>query len=153
MQSPTIFGDFVHGDQSAHHIGGVQPTTLTAEFWATFSVASNSETATGIGFCDAGGAVNVAGDAVAIIHSDGTNFICRSASDADTGALIDTDLHHWRIVISEGVTDAIEWFIDDVSQGTLNLRIDVAPYAWGCGILASTGANDIQMASAELSYR
>lgn len=151
LQSPAIFGDWVHGRQAANHLGE-DPTTLTVEQWVTFSVAANSETATAVGFTDAGGSSIVATDAVAMIHSDGTNFICRSSADADTGALIDTALHLFKIVISQGTTDAIEWFIDGTSQGTLDLREDVFPVSWGGGVV-SAGSNRLLIGPCRVFYR
>jgi len=149
MQSPAIFGDYQHGDQASHHLLSF-PTTLTMETWATFSVASASETTSGFGFVDAGGTIVTATDHIAVIHSDGTNFICRSNGDADTGALIDTALHKWTIVLSTGTTDAIEWFIDDVSQGTLDLLTDVFPASWGFHTLTT---NRLLMGSTRIFYR
>ena len=152
LQSPDLFGDFLHGHQAAHHLGETEPSTLTLEMWLTFSVESNNETATCGGFTDAGGSIIVATDAVATIFSDGTNFGCRSSADSDLGALADTALHLFKIVISKGTTDAIEWFIDDVSQGTLNLRTGVFPVSWGVGVV-SAGSNRILIGPCRIYYR
>ena len=151
LQSPDVFGDDTHGHQASHHLG-LDPTSLTLEGFFTFSVVSNAETATGWGFSDAGGSIITATDAVAVIHSDGTNFVCRSSADSDVGSLIDTDLHLWKMVISQGTTDAIEWFIDGASQGTLNLRTGVFPVSWGAGVQVG-GSNRVLIGPCRVFYR
>ena len=151
LQSPDLFGNATHGRQAAHHLGHA-PTTLTAEFEATFSVESNNETATGLGFADAGGSGIVATDAIAMIVSNGTNFVCRSSADSDVGAAADTSIHLWRVVLSKGTTDAIEWFIDGTSQGTLNLRTGVFPCSWGGGV-QSGGSNRLLIGNSSVFYR
>lgn len=151
FQSPAIFGDHVHSHQAEHHLG-TTPTELHAHFWGTFSVESNNETATGFGWVVNGGSVITAGDAIAMIVSDGSNFICRSSADSSTGAVVDTNLHEFAIIISQGTTDAIEWRIDDVSQGTLDLRTDVFPAAWGAGV-QSAGSNRLLIGACRVFYR
>ncbi len=151
LQSPDLFGDWVHANQSGRLLG-FNPTTLTMAAWAAFSVNANDETATGIGFSDAGGGLLTATDAVAVIHSDGSNFICRSSADSDAGAAVDTDWHLFKIVFAIGTTDKIEWFIDGVSQGTLDLRTGVLPMNWGAGVGAGLN-NRILIGPVHLSYR
>ncbi len=151
LQSPDLFGDWVHAQQSGQLLGFI-PTTLTMAAWLAFSVASNNETAVGIGFSDAGGSILTAGDAIAVIHSNGTNFICRSSADSDVGAAIDTNWHLWKIVLSMGTTDAIEWFIDGTSQGTLDLRTGVFPASWGAGVGVGL-SNRVLIGPAHISYR
>ncbi len=151
LQSPPLFGNWVDGQQAAHHLGG-NPTTLTFEFWATFSVESNNETATGLGLADAGGSNIVATDAIAMIVSNGSNFLCRSSVDSIVGAAADTALHLFKIVFKPGTTDAIEWFIDGVSQGTLDLRTGEFPISWGGGV-QSGGSNRVLIGQCEAFYR
>ncbi len=153
MQSPAVFGDYPHGLQASHHLGKL-PTSLSLEQWATWSVRSASETATCLGFCDADGSIIVAADAIAAIHSDGTNFVLRSTADSDVGALVDGDIHLFKIVVQliGSLTDAIEWFIDGVSQGTIDLLDNVWPAAVGCGNL-SAGTNRILIGGWHLDYR
>lgn len=153
LQSPDLFGNFDHGHQAGHHLGDIEPTTLTFEWEAAWSTASNNETASAMGIAQAAGAINVAAEQLAAIFSDGSNFGLRSSGDSDVGAVVDNDWHTWKIVFSQGITDAIEWFIDGVSQGTIDLLEDVMPFAWGAGILVSTGANNILMGDCRAYYR
>jgi hypothetical protein len=147
LQSPVIFGDYTHALMAAQFLG-YTPTTLTAEIRASFGVASNNETATGVGFFEDTGAANVAADHFAMIASNGANFLCRSGAASDTGAAVDTSWHTWKIAVSSSV----EWFIDDVSQGTFAVEADELPVGFGAGVLATTGANQIQIAWAHIWY-
>ncbi len=152
IQSPAIFGDFQHAHQAGHHLG-FDASTLTFEAFARFSVTSADEEETCLGFCDATGSIIVISDAIAVIRTDGTNFILRSTADSSTGALDDEDLHLFRIVVSGGsATDAIEWFIDGTSQGTIDRLPDVWPAAVGVGNLAA-GTNRIQIGQFSVFYR
>ena len=153
FQSPAVFGDYLHSQQAAHHLG-VDPTTMTLEAWVTFSVNSASETGTGFGFVINGGSIITEADHIAVIHTDGTNFICREGGgDSKTGALDDGLIHLFKIVIKTGsVTDAVEWFIDGVSQGTLDRRPDAYPCSVGWGV--EVGAtNRILIGPARVFYR
>jgi hypothetical protein len=150
IQSPAMFGGSVHATEAGHHLGR-QPTQMIIEVHGKFSVVANDEAATGFGIVQNGGSVIEPTDAIAMIVSDGTNFLCRSSADSDVGALVDTDLHEFKIIISQGTTDAIEWFIDGVSQGTLDLLTDVFPFAWGGGVMAA-GVNRILIGPAEIEY-
>ncbi len=151
LESPNVFADYLHSQQAAHHLGA-DPTTLTMEAWAQFSVTSASETGTAIGLFIGGGSIVTEADHVAAIHTDGTNFICREGGgDTDTGALDDESWHLFKIVISTGsVTDAIEWFIDGTSQGTLDRRTDAYPCGWGAG---NSTTNRIQIGPCRIFYR
>jgi len=151
IQSPYLFGSYTHAEAAQHHLGSF-PVTFTMEAWMNFAVASASETESGLGFTVAGGSIITAADAIAVIHSNGTNFICRSSVDADTGAVIDNAWHLWKFVFRLGTTDKIEWFIDNVSQGTLNLREDVFPMSWGAANVGS-GTNRLNVGPARLYYR
>ncbi len=151
LQSPDKFGNFEHCDGAADHLG-YHPTTMMWEGWFQFSVTGSNEPASGIGLVDAGGSIITAGDAVAVIHSNGSNFVCRSSADSDVGAVVDTDWHRGGIVLSLGTTDKIEWFIDRVSQGTLDLRTGVMPLAWGAGAV-SAGNNRLAFGHQHISYR
>ena len=152
LESPQVFGDIAHSLHAQHHLG-FAPTTLDFEGWAQFSITSANETATGLGFFIGGGSIVTAADAIAVIHTDGTNFTCRSNADSDVGATDDEALHLFRIVISTGsATNAVEWFIDGTSQGTLDRRSDAYPCGLGWGNVTG-GANRIQIGAAKVIYR
>lgn len=131
LQSPSIFGDYGHG-QMAAQILGYSPTQLVCEWYGAMTVHTADEsTVTGWGLVEAGGTAGTANDRMAWIGTDGTNFIASSAADSDTGATDDALWHTFRIVVAEGTTDAIEWFIDGTSQGTFNLQTDLFPVSFG----------------------
>lgn len=139
LQSPPVFGDYGHG-QIAASILGYSPTQLVAEFYAAMTVHSADETRSGWGFVEAGGTAGTDADAMAWIRTDGTNFICRSAADADTGATDDASWHTFKIVLSNTTaagTDMVEWFIDGTSQGTLDLQTDLFPVSFGMHALTT----------------
>lgn len=149
LQTPYVFGDYLHG-YAASVLLGYMPTKLNLEFWAAFNTVSNNEVATGFGWVQPGGSANVANDHMAMIVSDGTNFLLRSDAASDTGAAVDTSWHRWKIVVTFG--GSVEWFIDTVSQGTLAIQTDEWPAAFGAGILATTGANRLALGLTHISY-
>jgi hypothetical protein len=149
LQSPTIFGDYAHGLMAGQILGHL-PTRLVCEVYAAFTTNSGSETRSGFGLTAAGGTSGTANDAMAWIHTpDGANFGLRSPSDSDAGSAVDTSFHQFRIVVSTGTTDAIEWFIDGTSQGTIDSQEDLWPCSFGG---YSSTANRISLAWAHLWY-
>lgn len=152
LLSPQIFGSGMHALHAEHHLG-YAPTKLIFEGWAQFTVASSNETATGVGFFIGGGSVITAADAIAVIHSNGSNFVCRSSGDSDVGAVKDESWHLFKVIISKGsVTDAVEWFIDGVSQGKFDRRADAYPCGLGWGNV-NAGNNRVQIGPAKVTYR
>ncbi len=140
LRSPFIFGDFAHGELVAGLLGHA-PTTLNMECFARFA-ANNNEQETGFGFVEAGSAVPfVKAGLMALITSDGTNFSLEGAGDLDAGSTDNLNPHLFKITVGAGTTDAIEWFIDGVSQGTMDSQANLWPVAWGAST-ASAGAND-----------
>jgi len=137
LQSPAIFGDYIHGEQAAS-ILGYSPTQLIVEFYAAMTVHSADEAATtGWGLVEAGGTAGTAADRMAWISTDATNFWLRSAADTDAGATDDANWHLFRIEVATGsVTDAITWYIDGTSQGTIDRQTDLWPVSFG--MFAST---------------
>ena len=123
LVSPQIFGGY-SAFQIAEALLGSAPTKLCCEFRASFTVASANETDTYIGFVPGATTDPTAAGGVAAIVSDGTNFKLRSDNGDDTGALIDTSLHTWRIEVGPTTT---EWFIDGATQGTITTEADVYP--------------------------
>lgn len=146
LQSPPVFGSFRHGEV-AGEILGHRPSILTLEQDAAFSVASATETTSGFGWVEAGGTPATADDAMAMIISDGTNFVLRSGAASDAGALVDNLWHVWKIVITFG--GSIEWFIDGVSQGTLALQTDLFPVSFGLHTLTT---NRVLLGISHISY-
>ena len=151
LLSPSIFGDYVHGQQ-AGNILGYAPTMLSLECYANFGTASANETVSGFGFSTGSGLT--ATNHVAYIHSNGTNIAIRGTDG--TGALTDTGgtvaavgatYHLWKIVATAGGT--VEWFMDGTSQGTITLVGDLFPTAFSA---SSSTTNRINLAWAHCYY-
>lgn len=119
----NIFGSYAHALVAAK-ILGYTPTRMIFEAYGAFSTASANETATFFGLCDNGQTDPTAAGSAACIYSNGTNFLLVSDNGSDTGALIDTGVHVWKIAIDATNT---EWFIDSVSQGTIATETDIWP--------------------------
>ncbi len=146
LRSPPVFGSFLHG-KVAGKLLGHQPSILTLEQDAAFSVASANETTSWFGWVEAGGSPDTADDAMAMIISNGSNFVLRSGAASDVGALVDNLWHVWKIVITFGVS--IEWFIDDVSQGTIAIQADLWPVSFGMHTLTT---NRVLLGIGHISY-
>lgn len=138
LQSPNIFGDYIHGQQAAYFLG-YSPTKLIVEFYASMTVHTADEAVSGWGLVEAGGTAGTAASAdhMAWINTDGSNFRLSSAADSDLGAADNANWNLFKIVVNTGsVTDAIEWFINGVSQGTIDRQADLWPCSFG--MFAST---------------
>ena len=145
LSSPRIFGSYDHGLMARRFLGYL-PTKLCCEFYARFSVASANEATSYIGFGSPSLAnVSSAGGAGGVT-SNGTNFLLISDLGSDPGAAIDTAWHLWRIEV--GPTNT-EWFIDDVSQGTITTETDIWPT---CFNIVSGVTNRPQLAWARVYY-
>lgn len=101
LASPAMFGDFAHAYQAMRLAGkNVMPRYLIMEFLAAFTVASADETTSAIGLFEDGATISTEADQYAVIRSNGTNFLLQgNASTMVTGPLIDTNWHHWQIVL------------------------------------------------------
>jgi len=126
LQSPEVFGDYIHGVMSQAFLGRM-PTKMVMETFAAFTANAADEDRTGFGLVEAGGAAGVAADHMAWIYTDNTNFILLSGADSDAGAAVDAAYHLFRIEITLGTVDKVEWFIDGVSQGTMDLQENLWP--------------------------
>ena len=118
--------------------------------YATFTVINTASDTTGFGWVEDGGSGIVGADQIAYITSDGTNFLFKNDTVSDTSiAVADTNPHLFRIKVTSA---SIEWFIDDVSQGTIALKTDEWPASFGAGALATTGANFFHIGWAHIFY-
>ena len=86
MQSPIIFGGY-DWQQAQKGILGYAPTKLCAEVHAQFTVSTANEPTSCFGFVK--GAASTAGNAVATIYTDGTNFQLTDGTTTDAGAIDD----------------------------------------------------------------
>lgn len=131
IASPIIFGDYIGGKNAALVMGRSDlPRYLVMDAYAAFTTASANENTSGFGLVEDGGAITTQGDQLAVITSNSANFVCASGADSDVGAAVDNNYHWWRVILDAGLgtaTDAVEWFIDGVSQGTLDLEADEFP--------------------------
>ncbi|KKN06315.1 hypothetical protein LCGC14_1078420 [marine sediment metagenome] len=131
LQSPAIFGGYAHG-RAVESMLGYAPTQLTLECYASFTVVTGTSNRSGFGLVEDAGTAGTAADELAWIYTDGTNFTIRSDADSDAGAADDVDWHLWKITVKIGsATDAVEWFIDGTSQGTMDRKTDEWPVSFG----------------------
>src|SRR3990167_16598 len=79
LLSPSIFGDYGHGQQAAS-ILGYSPTTLNLEAYAAFPAGWAAEAPTGSGFST--GSPLTATNHIAFIHSTGSLFSLRGPPGA-----------------------------------------------------------------------
>lgn len=128
LVSPRVFGSYDAGIMAQRFLG-YPPTTLTLEFYAAFTTASANETTTFIGMVAPSCVDAAAAGSGGAIRSGGTasTFFLTSDNGSDAGANIDTGYHLWRIVYGATTT---EWFIDDVSQGTITTETDIWPLSF-----------------------
>jgi hypothetical protein len=110
LGSPAIFGDAAHGRMAAQLVGrSKMPQYLIMEFWSAFTVANTaSEPSTAVGFYIATATISTEAHQLAVIQSDGTNFVLAgAAAKMATGPLIDTNWHLWKIALQfNGATGA-----------------------------------------------
>lgn len=153
LQSPALFGDYNHARLAQIIMGEkILPRYLILDAYAAFTVASADEEQTAFGLWDDGGTISTAADQLAAISSDGTNFLIHNGADEDVGAAIDNAYHWWRIQIDRSisaVTNGVEWFMDGVSQGTIDREADQFPAYFG---IHSLTTNRISLAGAHIYY-
>lgn len=147
LASPRIFGSYSHALQASRFLG-YMPTRLVMECYAAFTVNSAFENATFFGLAGPGTtAANGSGSCASVYaNNGGGNFRLDSQSGGDNGATSDTAWHKWKIVVDATNT---EWFIDDVSQGTITTEAD----DWPCSfkLIAST-TNRIALSWVRIYY-
>lgn len=148
LTSPFIFGgDFVTRfikDQL-----GWTPRKLIADFAAIWTTSSNADTTGGIGFVEAGGAIQTANDHLAVITSDGTNYVLRSGgSTSDAALAVDTNAHLWKIVIDMG-QQLVFFYQDGIAIDSIALETDLFPAAFG---VATTSSNVLGLGAGHLYY-
>lgn len=155
LNSPALFGDPTHMAVAAEKAGMADlPDFLIFDSWSQFAVVDTSSDTSGLGFVQDGGAASVAADALAVFVSDGTNFKLRSGS-ATSAALMtaDTSFHRFRAVIDR-INQLIYAYIDNMqtSLGSIAIVADQFPASFGAGVLASTGANFINLGPSRVRY-
>jgi len=155
LNSPALFGDPTHMAIAAEKAGMADlPDFLIFDSWSQFAVVSNNETASGLGFVEDGGAASVANDHLACFFSDGTNFKLRSGG-ATSSALMtaDTSFHRFRVAIDR-INQLAYAYVDDMqtSLGSIAIETDEFPCSFGAGVLASTGANFINLGPSRVKY-
>lgn len=152
ISSPVVFGDYQHARAASLIMGRTDlPRYLIMDAFAAFTTASANEDTSGFGLIEDGGAITTAGDHMAVIVSDGTNFIARTGADSSTGAAVDTNYHWWRILIDRtiGATNGARWYIDGVSQGTFDVQADEWPVHFAAHSLTT---NRIALGTTHIFY-
>lgn len=139
LLSPAIFGDHAHATL-IEKLLGYYPTSLNMELYGRLAANANEEES-GFGFVQDGVTGPFAkADLHALITSDGTNFSLESSAAVDPSIGLDnTTAHLFRIQFT---ANGAEWWIDDVTQGSIALVADQWPAAWGISTKAATGTND-----------
>ena len=141
LSSPSMFGNAddmeavaeLAGMRNLHNILGLS-------FWGAMLTNSGGDLDAGWGFIEDGGAITTAGDAIALIYSDATNFAIQTNGTrvGSVGATVDTAYHKFRLEIDfHGFTT---WWID----GALQERNAVAITAdqFPCHFAFAGGATD-----------
>ena len=153
IQGPAVFGDYQHARVAQLLMGEkILPRYLILDAFAAFTTASANETTSGFGLYEDDATISTADDALAVIYSDGTNFGLRSGADSDAGAVVDNNYHWWRIVIDRSisaVTDGVQWYMDGVSQGTIDREADEFPAYFGAHTLTT---NRIALGTTHIYY-
>ncbi len=153
LTSPFIFGSY----EAKWHIKqalGWAPSGIVADFFALWTTASNADTTGGIGFVEAGGAIQTAADHFAMLTSDATNFILRSGAATTTAtSAVDTNPHRWQIYINL-LTGFCTFAKDGTSVGTsstgaIAVETDLSPMAFG---VATTSSNVLGLGSTHIYY-
>ena len=148
LTSPFIFGQ----DWKTRYIRdqlGWQPKKLIADFTAIWTTASNADTTGGIGFVEAGGAIQTAADHLAMLTSDGTNFILRSgAATSDFAGAVTLTSARWRIELNLTSQLAILYKNGSLFD-SIALEADLFPCAFGA---ACTSSNDLGLGDAHVYY-
>jgi len=147
LRCPYLFGDYAHG-LMAQQLLKKAPTKLALEVYAAFTVHSANEPTSGFGFVEAGGTPATAADHQAFISTNATNFLFASGAASDLGAIDDANFHLFKMVLNK-TTSLAEWFIDGVSQGSMAIQADLAPYAFGAHVLTT---NRLSLAWAHVYY-
>lgn len=144
ITSPVIFGSYVHALQAARFLGQL-PTKLSLEAFARFSTASANETTTYFGLAPKTSTDSAV--SMGAIRSGGTasTFFLQDSGGNDAGANIDTAWHKWKITYG---LSTMEWFIDDVSQGTRTMITD----GWPAAFVAHNATNVLHIAWARVYY-
>lgn len=125
IASPRIFGSYDHALQAARFLGQI-PTKMVLEYSGRWSLTANELTAfAGMGVPTLADA-SAAGSA-GCIRANNVNFTLTSDLAEDVGAAVDANWHTWRIEYGASLT---EWFIDNVSQGTITTETDIWPVSF-----------------------
>lgn len=147
LSSPRIFGGY-DSFLLAEHFLGAAPTKMCVEFYAAFAVNSTNQTTTFIGMTAPATVDAAAAGSGGAIVSNGANFVLVSDTQSDAGAVVDTLYHKFRLEYTPGAPGTLQWFIDDVSQGSVNLETDI----WPLSFKAIAQANDIRLCWLHIWY-
>jgi hypothetical protein len=139
LKSPDMFGNADDMEAAAELAGQANlPNILGVSFWAAMTVYSAAELDSAWGFWDAGGTPATAGDAIAAIYSNATNFALQAQGTivGAVGALDDALWHKFRIELD--FRGRISWWIDGTLQTTTSVAITADSFPCSFGFAAGT---------------
>jgi hypothetical protein len=139
LSSPIMFGN-ADGMQAASEIAGMRnlPNILGVSFWGAMTVHSANELDSGWGFVEDGGSPATAGDALAFIYTDGSNFSIQSngAIVGSAGAADDALWHYFRMEFD--FNGFLTWWIDGALQERNSVTITADEWPAKFGFAAGT---------------
>ncbi len=149
LVSPRIFGSYAHMLIAAESLGAT-PTKLCCEVFARFTGVAIGTTESFFGFAAPSTTDSVAAGSAAVIATNSSVFYLKSDNGSDAAInAANTAWHRWRIEVGASTT---EWFIDDVSQGTITTETDIWPTAFKAFAGTTGNRNDFDIAWFRVYY-
>ena len=138
LSSPIMFGN-ADDMEAAAEIAGMRnlPNILGASWWGAMTVHTAAELDSGWGFVEDGGVVTTAGDAIALIYTDSSNFAIQTNGSivGSVGAADDALWHKFRLELD--FNGFLTWWIDGALQerNSVTHTADQFPchFAFGAG--------------------
>ena len=152
LQSPAIFADYSHALAAAKIMGmnNRLPTKFVVEMYVSWPVASADEDQSAIGLFEDGATISTAADQLAVVYSNGVNFLFKNGAGTGTvtGPVIATTPKLYKMVLDKTAGD-IKCFVDNTYYAALTLEADEFPAYFG---LHSLTTNTIALHWAHLWY-
>ena len=152
IQSPSIFGNYVHAHQASAIVGAkAMPKYLVCDMYASFTTASSDELTSNLGFVEDGGSIVTSADIMAAFYSNSVNWAVQSNAVEDVSAIAVDNAYHWfRILMDLGQSKSFG-YVDGtlVSTSGIAITADEFPVAFGVGVGTN---NDIQLAQGHVFY-
>lgn len=150
LQSPAIFGDYLHAKMAAQiSQNQTLPRYLCMEAYGAFDTFSANETTTNVGFVENGGSPVVAADRLAMFSVGAANYVLASGAASQIGVTVADAAYHWFAVVLDRVTQLAYGYVDRVAQGSIALETDLFPCSFGMG---DGTTNRFQLSQAHVWY-